>query len=143
MSLLNKATIIKSFDLSELSKAGQYIRNHVNSPNFPIAPIAQNFELSQYTTYFGIDVIKGGFTEKREYTNNDLIIDKIEIFNNKILTEGFERNELAIANLINLEFLFDDDNATSYKIYRYFGLYVDDIEEGYFEVNDIIKNGDF
>ena len=106
MSLLNKATIIKSFDLSELSKAGQYIRNHVNSPNFPIAPIAQNFELSQYTTYFGIDVIKGGFTEKREYTNNDLIIDKIEIFNNKILTEGFERNEFGRqlrAEIENLE----------------------------------------
>ena len=75
MSLLNKATIIKTFDLGETSKIGQYIRNHVNSPNFPIAPIAQNFELSQYTTYFGIDVVKGGFTEKREYTNSDLIIE--------------------------------------------------------------------
>ena len=140
MSLLNKATIIKTFDLGETSKIGQYIRNHVNSPNFPIAPIAQNFELSQYTTYFGIDVVKGGFTEKREYTNSDLIIDKIEIFNNKILTEGFERNELAMANLINLEFLFDDSSATNYKIYRYFGLYVDDVEEGYFEVNDVVNN---
>lgn len=140
MSLLNKATIVKTFDLSENSSIGQYIRNHVNSSNFPFAPIAQNFETSEYTTYFGIDVVKGGFTQKREYTNADLIIDKIEIFNNKILTEGFERNQLAIANLINLEFLFDDAKATNYKIYRYFGLYVDDIEEGYFEVNDVINN---
>lgn len=140
MSLLNKATIIKTFDLSESSNIGQYLRNHVNASNFPFAPIAQNFEISEYTTYFGIDVVKGGFTQKREYTNADLIVDKIEIFNNRILTEGFERNELAIANLINLEFLFDDANATNYKIYRYFGLYVDDIEEGYFEVNDIVNN---
>ena len=140
MSLLNKATIIKTFDLGPNSNIGQYLRNHVNSANYPIAPIAQNFDLSQYTTYFGIDVVKGGFTEKREYTNVDLVVDKIEIFNNRIITEGFERNELAVANLINLEFLFDDSSATNYKIYRYFGLYADDIEEGEFEVNDVINN---
>ncbi len=140
MQLLNKATIVKTFDITNNSNLGKYIANHVNSPSFPVAPIIQNFDANSHTTYCGIDVVKGGFVEKREYTNKDLLIDKIEILNNQIITEGFERNQLAVANLLNIEFLFDDELATDYKIYRYFGLYVDSLYEGEFKVNDIINN---
>lgn len=140
MQLLNKATIVKTFDMASNSNLGKYIAKHTNDPAFPIAPIIQNFDASSHTTYCGIDVLKGGFVQKREYTNKDLLIDKIEILNNQIITEGFERNQLAMANLINIEFLFDDDHATNYKIYRYFGLYVDAIHEGEFKVNEVINN---
>jgi hypothetical protein len=88
MQLLNKATIVKTFDMTSSSNLGKYIANHVNAPAFPIAPIIQNFDTNSHTTYCGIDVVKGGFVEKREYTNKDLLVDKIEILNNQIITEG-------------------------------------------------------
>ena len=140
MQLLNKATIVKTFDMTDNSKLGKYITSHVNDAAFPVAPIIQNFDAASHTTYCGIDVVKGGFVQKREYTNRDLLVDKIEILNNQIITDGFERNQLAVANLINIEFLFDDDHATDYKVYRYFGLYTDAIYEGEFKVNDVVNN---
>jgi hypothetical protein len=132
MQMLKGATIVKTFDLGPTSKLGTYLNSHVNDVKFPKAAITHNFDVNQPTVFNGIDVVHGGFVQKKEYTNGDLIADKIEILNNHILTSGFERTETAIANLINLEFLFDDVNADTYKIYRYFGMYVDSIKEGDF-----------
>jgi hypothetical protein len=132
IQLLKNATIVKTFDLGINSKLGTYLNSHVNDVKFPKAAITQNFDANQPTVFNGIDVVNGGFVQKKEYTNGDLIADKIEILNNHILTSGFERTETALANVINLEFLFDDANAETYKIYRYFGLYVDSIKEGDF-----------
>jgi hypothetical protein len=140
LELLNSATLIKTFDLTKDSNLGKYLRSHVNDDNFPKASIFQNYASDQGTIYNGIDVIKGGFVSKKEFINPDLFKDKIEILNNTLITDGFKRNQVASANLINLEFLFDDKSADNYKIYRYFGLYVDAIEEGQFGVHDIVNN---
>jgi hypothetical protein len=46
------------------------------------------------------------------------------------------------ANLINLEFMFDDQGAVDYEIYRYFGLYVNEVPE--FEIDSTVsKHGYF
>ncbi len=132
IQLLKNATIVKTFDLSINSKIGTYLNSHVSDVKFPKAAITQNFDVNQPIVFNGIDVVNGGFVQKKEYTNGDLIADKIEILNNHILTSGFQRTETAIANIINLEFLFDDTSADTYKIYRYFGLYADSIKEGDF-----------
>lgn len=133
LELLSKSTIVKTFDLTKTSNIGKYLSNHVNDSKFPNSAITHNFDPKQATLFNGIDVTNGGFVSKKEFLGADLLADKIEILNNYILTSGFERNEIASANLINLEFLFDDANADNYKIYRYFGLYVDAIEEGEFD----------
>lgn len=132
IQLLKNATIVKTFDLGINSKVGAYLNSHVSDVKFPKAAITQNFDVNQPIVFNGIDVVNGGFVQKKEYTNGDLIADKIEILNNHILTSGFQRTETAIANIINLEFMFDDVSAETYKIYRYFGLYVDSIKEGDF-----------
>ena len=139
LEMLSSATLIKTFDLTKNSNIGKYLRNHVNDANFPKSAIFQNYAADQGTLYNGIDVVKGGFVSKKEFINPDLVKDKIEILNNFILTDGFKRNQVASANLINLEFLFDDANADNYQIYRYFGLYVDAIQEGTFNVHDVVK----
>ena len=140
MELLSKATIVKTFDLTQNSNIGKYINNHINDSKFPSASITQNFDPSQATIYSGIDTAKGGFVDRKEYTNKDLITDKIEILNNSLLTGGFQRNDLAVANIMNLEFLFNDTSAETYKIYRYFGLYVDAVQEGKFTTYNLVKN---
>lgn len=142
LELLKNATIIKTFDLGKSSKIGEYLNNHVNDKYFPIAPLSVNFKEGSQSTYNGIDIVQGGFTSKAEqfdkyYTQ----VDYPEIFSNEIITNGFERNGIVSANLINLEFLFDDTDAIDYKIYRYFGLYVDEVEEGSFYSDGINPEG--
>lgn len=133
LEILKNATIVKTFDLSNSSKLGEYISNHVNDRQFPNSAISVNFKEGSQSFFNGIDTVNGGFSSKAEqfdkyYTQ----VDYPEFFSNEIITGGFERNGLAVANIINLEFLFDDNNASDYKIYRYFGLYVDDMVEGSF-----------
>lgn len=142
IELLRKATIIKSFDITLNSNIGKYLYNHVNDKLFPNSCLSVNFKEGSSSFYNGIDTINGGFVSRAEkldeyYTQ----VDYPEIFNNEIITQGFERNGIISANIVNLEFLFDDYTAENYKIYRYFGLYVDDIDEGYFKIDSINKNG--
>lgn len=142
LELLKNSTIIKTFDLSKSSKLGEYLNNHVNDKYFPESPLSINFKEGSQSTFNGIDVVNGGFTSKAEQLDKYYTqVDYPEIFSNEIITNGFERNGIISANLINLEFLFDDNTATDYKIYRYFGLYVDEKEEGSFVSDGVNSSG--
>ena len=145
--ILKNSEIVKTFDLTSDSALGQYIRGHVNAESFPKTPVQFNFERREKSSFNGIDLGKGGFTSKGEYLYKDFVrMDSPLIAANAMITDGFERNKLACANLLNLEFLFDDDNVSDYTINRYFGLYVNDIDSGYGNVssadsgNIIFKN---
>ena len=140
--ILKNSEIIKTFDLTTDSSIGKYIRNHVNSESFPQAPIQFNFEKREKSSFNGIDLGKGGFTRKGEYLHKDFVrADSPLIASNEMITDGFERNKLACANLINMEFLFNDHNATDYSVNRYFGLYVNDIDSGYGSISSA-NNGE-
>jgi len=133
LELLKNATIIKTFDLGKSSKIGEYLNTHVNDKRFPNSLLTVNFKEGSQSTFNGIDIVNGGFVNKSEQLDRDYIqVDYPEIFSNQTITNGFERNGIVSANIINLEFLFDDYTAENYKIYRYFGIYVDDINEGNF-----------
>ena len=151
--MLSKATLIKTIDLSENSKVGKYLRNYVNDENFPKSPITASFNKDEKTSYNGIDLIKGGFATKGEFQYKDTIdVDKPLIEYNQFITGGFYRNSLACANLINLEFLFDDEESIEFSINRYFGIYVDEhkigegsvesINQGLVKFSDISHNLD-
>jgi len=140
--LLKNATIVKTFDLSKGSNLGTYLNNHINDKLFPESSLTVNFAEGSQTTFNGIDLNNGGFISKAEQLDKYYTqVDYPEIFSNEIITQGFERNEIAIANIINLEFLFDDINADDYKIYRYFGLYADSHDEGYFDSEGMSISG--
>ena len=142
LELLKNATLIKTFDLGKSTKLGEYLSNHVNDKLFPNTAISVNFKEGAQSTFNGIDTINGGFASRAEQLDSYYLqTDYPEIFNNETITQGFERNGLAVANIINLEFLFDDNTADTYKIYRYFGIYVDDIEEGTFISDGVNSNG--
>ena len=108
-SILANAEIVKTFDLTNQSAIGNYIRNHVQDESFPEAPLTISFEKDEKSTYNGIDLTNGGFISKSEYLYNDFVKkDKPLIEANDFITDGFRRNSLASANILNLEFLFDD-----------------------------------
>jgi hypothetical protein len=139
VDMLKNATIVKSYNLTETSNVGKYLRNHVTNLQFPTSPISHNYEQDQFTHFRGIDTEKGGFVDRKEDLHDDFVKhDNLEIFSNEIFSNGFERNKVAVANLINLEFLFDDFKADNYDIYRYFGVFVNPAEEGSFDIDRIV-----
>ena len=141
LELLQKSTIIKNYDLTKNSNLGKYLNNHVNSDGFSNTPLSINFDTTNNSIYRGIDILKGGFITKNIDINKDyLTLDQPEIFANEYLTNNFESNGIISSNLINLEFLFDDHSAEKYKIYRYFGLYVDDYDECEFQIDAVDSN---
>ena len=138
LELLESATIVKAFDLTRKSKIGKYLHSHIFNKGMPSSAIEFNFSDSGAVLYRGIDSTKGGFVSKKDFIADDYIQqDNLEINANELITKGFERHAVISANLINLEFMFDDNSASNYEIYRYFGLYVDDIEEGTFTINSV------
>lgn len=132
---LKESQIIKTYDLKKGTKIGTYLRNIVESSRFKEMPLTVNYDKNEFTTWSGIDFKKGIFSDKVElfYDNyvNDLTIKEFE----DLVTKGFERNNLICANLINLEFLFDDEFSEDYEINRYFGFYVNEIELSSFKLN--------
>lgn len=138
--ILSNGKIVKTFDLTNKSKIGRYIRNYKNNDNFPKFPIIHSFETD--TDYCGIDVLEGGFTSKSEDNKDYLSNERLELENDEFITRGFERNNLAIANLLNLEFLFDDED-NDYKIYNYSGFYVNFNKIGTTKVKSVSNYGDY
>jgi len=124
--ILPNATAVKTYDLRENSLIGSYIRSIVNNPNFSKSPIDINWSPNGYSYWNGVDVKNGIFTSKGEIlydylrsADSDSMID-LEDY----ITSGFSRNGIICPNLLNLEFLFDDEDSDLYSINRYFGMYV-------------------
>lgn len=133
--ILKNISIVKSFDLGEESKLGKYIRKYMSQTTYPTAPMYVDFS-EKVITYYGIDYEQGGFTTKKEsfdesLTKNDLTISAMDSW----LTDGFRRNGVIEHNILNLEFLFDDNETGEYKFARYFGMYCDAIDEYEFRIN--------
>ena len=140
MQMLKKATLVKTFDMRKGSKLGDYLNNYVNDPKFPYAPVTVSFESSEKSTWNGIDLVKGGFTSSAEFMYNEFVVkDRQEILNNQFITEGFRRNKMVCANLINFEFIFDDPTVDAYDVNRYIGFYVKAHTEGKFKTSSYRK----
>jgi len=128
IDLFKKASIIKTFDLRENSKAGKFIRDYLNNQNFPTSPLTVSFDDDQYTTWNGISIKSGTFGSSGELLYNEFIQSTPLKFFEENITLGFERNGLIFPNILNLEFIFDDTTSENYEINRYLGLYVNSID---------------
>ena len=128
------ARLIKTFDMRNSSKLGSYIRKIVNDPRYQERPIEVSWETDVATYWNGLSYKDGTMTAKGEflydYYKQDRPIKEFEEF----VTNGFERNGIISSNLLNLEFLFDDDEADLYSINRYFGIYVNENQLAEFQI---------
>jgi hypothetical protein len=136
-NIVQKSRVIKTFDLTNKSALGKYIRRHVEDPNFPDSPYYLALEKDENSYWNGISYKEGGFAKKgsdiySEYTLTDKTIIESEDF----ITDGFKRNSIVCANILNLEFLFDDKDQEKYKFSRYFGLFVNEVELGKFFLSE-------
>ena len=144
--ILDKAVLIKTFDLREGTVLGNYIHNYVNQESF-------EFDKSMYVnfsngevTYYGINKVDGVLEKKVE--NFEIEIQKNDnpiLKDDKWFTEGFERNGLIFPYIMNIEYLFDDENfknkdGESYDFARYIGLYCNSIEIGEFSYLEELRD---
>lgn len=135
-NIIKKAKIIKTFDLTERSSIGSYIRRHLNNENFPKTPLYSSFDKNTETQWRGISYRNGGFSQETNNIYQDYIIqDKTILEADDFITSGFKRNGIIVSNILNLEFLFDDKSVDKYEISRYFGLYVSTEELGKFFID--------
>jgi len=135
-NVLENCTAIKTFDLTEGTALGSYIRNYRNQETFPEVPLNITWRKDEPILWNGISYASGGFTSAGNFAYKDLITKDSTIIQDEYLfTQGFQNNGIILANLLNLEFLFDDPTATDYTVNRYFGMYVNDIEEGKFDIS--------
>ena len=146
--ILDKAVLIKTFDLREGSVLGNYIHNYVNQESF-------EFDKSMYVnfsncevTYYGINKVDGVLEKKVENFESELQKnDNPVLKDDKWFTEGFERNNLIFPYIMNIEYLFDDDNFKNkdgelYDFARYIGVYCNNIEFGEFsDLNELSESG--
>ena len=136
--ILDKSVLIKTFDLRQGSVLGNYINNYVNQEGFEYdKSMYVNFSNCE-VTYYGINKVDGVFEKKVESFENELLKnDNPVIKDDKWFTDGFERNNLIFPYVLNIEYLFDDDNfkhndKESCDFARYIGVYCNTIEFGEF-----------
>lgn len=135
---VKNARIIKKFDLTEKTNLGTYIRNHINDTNFPESSLYSSFEKGIGTEWRGISYRGGGFCSIVNDIHYDYVIqDKTILESDDFITSGFKRNGVIVANILNLEFLFDDEDQEKYQFSRYFGMYVNAEELGQFLLDPV------
>ena len=147
--ILDKAVLIKTFDLREGSVLGKYIHNYIDQDAF-------EFDKSMYVnfsngevTYYGINKVDGVLEKKVENFENELQKnDNPVLYDDKWFTEGFERNNLIFPYIMNIEYLFDDDafkgeKGESYDFARYIGVYCNNIEFGEFVDLKELRESDY
>lgn len=137
IELLNNSTIVKTWNLQN-SNIGEYIKNIQKSIK-ENSILEINFDKYTPQYFGGIHIDSGTYTKIAEllyvYYKNDTSVLEFE----KTITEGFKRNGLIVPNLLNLEFLFDDENNTDFENFSYIGLYVDtnNIDEFFLDIEKI------
>ena len=132
-NILENSTIIKTFDLTANSSIGKYLRNYRSNPLFPQSSLFVTNLPDEPVLFRGISYDKGGFVEKGDLLYSSLITEEKTIIETEyLISSGFERNGVICANLINLQFLFNDEYSDEYSINRYFGIYVSGQKEGSF-----------
>lgn len=133
--LMSRSVAVKTFDLTEKSEVGLYLRRMLSDPRFPASPMTVSYESDQLTTWNGYAYSEGILSSRGENLSSFWSSGTTQMDLEEYVTDGFARNGIICPNLLNLEFLFEDPNTPLYSIPRYFGFYVSANELGSFELS--------
>lgn len=130
LKILDNLKTVKVFDLSEKTKIGEWLDiNFKSNDFFPLSPFEMSFEYLDFSKWNGIDYEFGGYTSKSIFLESFYKKEK-EIYEfEKYIFDGYKNNKIVFPNILNLSFLFNDDNNKNLKwsINRYFGFYIDNM----------------
>jgi hypothetical protein len=127
--------LVKAFDLSPETKIGAYLERIIENPMFPTSPLAINFNPKGYSYYRGLSIKSGTYVELPVDTNSVLTKALPLLKKEQYIVSGFETNNIIHPNILNLEFVFDDDTAEDFEFNRYFGVYCNRIELADFDLD--------
>ena len=138
---IENGTLIKFFDMRRNSKLGKYLRNHQSEiSNYMTSGHISN---NLYNSWYGISIDAGIITNAHEPLYE---IDKIDsqVNYDEYITRGYERNRLLNPYLINLEFLFNDNNSANLSINQYIGFFVYNHEfKSIYKIDNIEYDNDY
>lgn len=134
VDVLKKFKCVKLYDLSPNTPIGEWLQTNITKNNyFPNHPVEIDFRELEFCKWNGIDYQTGGYTNKSLFID-DILDEEKEIFElEKFVFDQFKVNKCVFANILNLNFLFDDTPSTpevkrKWSINRYYGFYLDDME---------------
>ena len=133
--ILNNSTIVKTFSLAENTPIGSYLRNIINHPSRSESDLTVSYQTDGYTSFNGIAYTKSSHVQMGELLYDYISQENPLIATEEFFTQGFERNKVISSHIINLEFLFDDNQSEDYSINRYFGFYVNSIDLAKFNIS--------
>ncbi len=134
--IIDKAQIVKVIDLSDNgSNIGKYLNKHISDALYTTNFFNVNFA-AQTVGYNGIDIDTAVMCEKNEGISAFISGDNDMLSFDEYVTGGWERNRMVSQRILNLEFLFDDTAVDDYKFYRYYGLYVNDVDFAQFHLRE-------
>ena len=133
--LLKRATLIKSFNLSEQTKLGKYLRGMITDPFFPASPLSVNFSEDGMTTWNGASIATGTWNQKGELLSSMYKNDDALKYFEEYVTLGYRRHGILFPNIVNIEFLFDDETSEIFDFNRYIGFYVNAVQLEKFDLD--------
>ncbi len=120
---LSQGKLIKSFDMRKNSSLGTYIRNIYDKSKDTPGDMFVSYSTDNLNKFIGISLEKGTVSSMYESVFNEANI-KSQVALNEFYTEGFERNHIVSKNIINFEFMFNDNEVEPFSLNTYFGIYV-------------------
>lgn len=125
---------VKVFDLRPSTRTGSYLNSYkdicsgyANKNAMFLFPhrttmIDRQIRACNRVMIQGINYNKGIITETWHNVIKDY--EYSQAYFDNAMTSVFEQNKVLHPNILNLEFMFNDPDATKFKAYNYFGLYL-------------------
>jgi hypothetical protein len=119
---IKNGDLVASWGMKDNTPLGTYLRNYLSELLSVRSPLFLSLG-EDPNTWYGVATDKGIMTGRSEIP---YFFDLKENFTdrNAFLTQGFERLNLLCPNLLNIEYIFSDNDVSVYEMNRYFGLYV-------------------
>jgi hypothetical protein len=129
--IINKWKCVTTYDLSIKNDFGYWLdKNFISNDRFPLNSFEFDSNPTAFTRWYGIDYVSGGYTEKSQLIKDKIWYEQPHFNLEEYITDGYKRNNIIYPNILNLNYLYDDNPATPFKynkytINRYYGFYVD------------------
>lgn len=127
-SLFKDLEIVKTFDLTESTELGKFLKRTIEYNDFEKSHIEskinENSILLEITGYDPLaNSISSVYVDSTQFIESESKLIDFE----KFVTESYSRRNMISHRIINFEFLFDDLDAEDGDYTSYFGMFVDDL----------------
>ena len=119
----NNVKFVKSFDMRSSTNLGEYIRNILNNAKGFVGDLYTGYSYDHFNGYNGISLDRGVVACVYESTVDERMFNN-QVAMNNWYTLGFERNHMVSKDIINFEFMFNDEDEELFSNPSYFGVYV-------------------